>query len=114
MQNLGFVITELVEKNIKPGIYQIADDEALSTNEIIQMMTASMNKKPRIWHVPSSLIGFMAKVGDKIGLPLNSERLKKLTESYIVSNHKLKNALGIAKMPCSSSEGMKETFASFL
>jgi nucleoside-diphosphate-sugar epimerase len=114
IQNLGFVITELIEKNIKPGIYQMADDEALSTNELIQMMSASMNKKTHIWHVPSGLIGFMAKVGDKTGLPLNSERLKKLTESYVVSNQKLKTALGIARMPRSAGEGMKETFASFI
>jgi hypothetical protein len=36
----------------------------------------------------------VARVGDLLHLPLNSERLKKLTESYVVSNAKLLRALG--------------------
>jgi nucleoside-diphosphate-sugar epimerase len=60
----------------------------------------------------SKLIAFAAGVGDKLHLPLNSERLKKLTESYVVSNSKLKKALGIEKMPVSAEEGMRETLSS--
>jgi len=34
IENLCFVISEIVERNdIPSGIYQVADDEALSTNE---------------------------------------------------------------------------------
>ena len=47
-------------------------------------------------------------------MPLNSERLRKLTESYVVSNLKIKNALGIEKMPVSAEDGLKKTFESFL
>jgi hypothetical protein len=59
------------------------------------------------------LIILFAKIGDKFGLPFNNERLKKLTESYNVSNLKLKKALGISKMPYSAIEGMKRTLDSF-
>lgn len=113
IQNLLFVISEFIEKDIKPGIYQMADDETLSTIEIVRLMANSMNRKAHIWNISPKMINFIAKVGDKFGFPLNSERLKKLTESYIVSNQKLKMALNIDKMPCTATDGMKKTFISF-
>ena len=114
IQNLQFVIRELIEKDIEPGVYQIADDETLSTNDLIRLIADSLNKKTHIWNISPSMIILMAKTGDRLGLPLNNERLKKLTESYIVSNQKLKIFLGIKKMPYTASEGMKKTFTSFL
>ena len=95
------------------GTYQVADDEPLSTNELIKLIAASQNKKARIWQINSGLISFAAKVGNKLHLPLNSERLKKLTDSYVVSNSKLKKALGIEKMPVSAVEGMRRTLRGF-
>jgi hypothetical protein len=112
IQNLQFVIQELIEKDIQPGIYQIADVESLSTNEVIWLM--AVNQKAYIWNISPDVIKLMAKTGDKFRLPLNSERLRKLTESYIVSNEKLKKALGIEKMPFTAVEDMKKTFNSFL
>ena len=41
VDNLLFVVQQLIEKDIEPGIYQVADDEALSTNELIRLMAAS-------------------------------------------------------------------------
>lgn len=114
IQNLLFVIQELIEKDIEPGIYQIADDETLSTNDLILLMAASLNRRAHIWNISPNMIKLLARTGDKLRLPLNSERLKKLTESYVVSNLKLKKALGIEKMPYTAIEGMKKTFASFL
>jgi len=58
-------------------------------------MALSRNKRASIWNIPIELIKRIARVGDFMHLPLNSERLKKLTESYVVSNEKLKKALGI-------------------
>jgi hypothetical protein len=54
----------------------------------------------------------MAKIGDKLHLQLNSERLQKLTESYIVSNEKINKILG-KSLPVSSKEGILNTFQSF-
>jgi nucleoside-diphosphate-sugar epimerase len=113
VDNLLFVIQKLVEKNIEPGIYQLADDEALSTNELISLMAASQNKKARIWNIPAGLIESLASLGGILHLPLNKERLKKLTESYMVSNQKIKQALGIEKMPVTAEEGLVKTFQSF-
>ena len=112
IDNISFVIQQLIEKDIESGIYQIADDEALSTNELISLMALSQ-KKAKIWNIPSKKIQAIARLGDHLHLPLNSERLKKLTESYVVSNQKIKNALEIEKMPVSAKEGFKKTFESF-
>jgi len=113
IENLQYIIKQLVEKEIEPGIYNIADDEPLSTNTLIRMIGESQGKKARIWRINSRLITFAAKIGDKFSLPLNSDRLEKLTESYVVSNHKLKKALGIENMPVSSTLGMQKTLSSF-
>ena len=47
-------------------------------------------------------------------LPLNPERLRKLTENYISSNAKIKEALGIEKMPVDARTGLRKTLASFI
>ena len=113
IDNLLFVINELiVRKNISPGIYNVADDNPLSTNEIIKLIFKIKNKKPLIINVPKKIIYLIAKVGDKIKLPLNSERLKKLTQTYLVSNQKLIDSLG-KPLPIKSRDGMIKTFKSF-
>ena len=45
-------------------------------------------------------------------IPINSERLLKLTENYEVSNLKIKNAIN-KELPLSSSKGIKKTITSF-
>jgi nucleoside-diphosphate-sugar epimerase len=85
---------------------------ALSTNEIINMIAQSMGRKAYILNINKTFIKFLARVGDSLKLPLNSERLQKLTESYIVSNAKIKAALG-KPLPVSSKNGLMKTFKSF-
>lgn len=114
IDNLAFIIKQLIEKDFEQGIYQIADDEPLSTNRIIELISESKSKKARIWNINKNVIKTIAKLGDALHLPLNSERLKKLTESYVVSNEKLKKVLNIEKMPTSAEEGMKKTLASLM
>ena len=113
MDNLIFILNQIVIKDITPGIYNIADDESISTNRLIQLISESSGKKLQIWKLNKNIVKGIAKFGDILNLPLNSERLEKLTESYQVSNEKLKKALNINKMPVSSEEGMKKTLMSF-
>ena len=54
-----------------------------------------------------------ADLGTLLRLPLNTERLRKLTENYVVSNEKIKAALGIEKMPVRAAEGIMKTIRSF-
>ena len=112
--NLQFIIQHLVENDVVAGIYNVADDRSLSTNELIRLIAASQKKKPRIWKINPKAISFIASIGNYLHLPLNSERLRKLTESYVVSNIKIIKALGIEKMPITAEEGLKNTFESFL
>lgn len=114
IDNLCFVINELLIKNVPSGIYHIADDEAMSTNELIATMCEVMGKKPHIWKMNKGLMESCAGVGTLLHLPLNTERLRKLTENYVVSNVKIKDVLGIEKMPVSAKEGLIKTVRSFL
>ncbi|WP_016991090.1 NAD-dependent epimerase/dehydratase family protein [Flavobacterium sp. ACAM 123] len=113
IENLCFVIKELLDNTTIPsGIYNIADDEALSTNQLIALLGKSLEKKNRIWNIPSSLIKKIAKVGDTLRLPHNTERLQKLTENYVVSNTKIVAAMG-KDLPVRAQEGLLRTFESF-
>lgn len=111
--NLCFVINGLLTKDVPSGIYNMGDDEALSTNELIEEICKSLGKKARIWNLPKGLMTSVAKVGGWLHLPLNPERLRKLTENYISSNAKIKAALGVEKMPVDAREGLWVTLESF-
>ena len=109
VENLCFIIKELLKRNdIPSGIYNTADDEALSTNELVSLLSEALNKKPRLWKIPAGLIRSAATLGDKLKLPLNTERLGKLTENYVVSNAKIKTALK-KELPLSTREGVLRT-----
>ena len=113
IDNLSYVIAQLIEKDIISGIYNVGDDESLSTNELIRLMANTMGEPDRIWKWNKTSVEFIARIGTVLHLPLNSERLQKLTENYVVSNAKLKLALGIESMPVSASDGFLITIQSF-
>jgi len=113
IDNLLFIFRELIEReNIPSGIYNVADDESFSTNELISLIAQSQNKKTKLWKIPKGFIGLISTLGDKLHLPLNTDRLQKLTSSYVVSNAKIKMAIG-KPWPVSSREGLLRTFESF-
>ena len=113
IDNLSFVINGLLTKDVPSGIYNMGDDEALSTNELIEIICQSLGKKAHIWKLSKGFMTKMAKVCGKLHLPLDEERLRKLTENYISSNAKVKTALGIEKMPVAAREGLIKTLNSF-
>ena len=113
IENLIFIIEKLIYSEVPSGVYNIADDYPLSTNKLIELICVSSQKKPRIIKFNKEFIFFISKIGDLLKLPLNSNRLKKLTENYIVSNSKIKNSIGIEQLPITPEEGMKRTIESF-
>ena len=113
IDNLCFVIETMLAKQVASGIYHIGDDEALSTNELIEVICEALGRKAHIWHLPKGLMTRVAALGGVLRLPLNTERLGKLTESYVVSNAKIKKALGITQMPVSAKAGLIKTIKSF-
>jgi nucleoside-diphosphate-sugar epimerase len=113
IDNLSYVINGLITGDVASGIYNVCDDETISTNELIELISTSMGKKSRIWRFSKPIIEFVAKAGTLLHLPLTTERLQKLTESYVVSNVKIKKALGIAEMPVRANKGLIKTLNSF-
>ena len=113
IDNLCYVVEGLLTKDVPGGIYHMGDDESLSTNELIAIMCETMGKQPHIWKVGRGFMEGCARLGTLFYLPLNTERLRKLTENYVVSNAKIKMALGIDKMPVTAKEGLMKTIRSF-
>ena len=113
IDNLMFIIKELlVREDIPSGVFNVADDEPLSTNDVISILAESQNRKSKILKISQGLIHSLAKLGDILRLPLTTERLQKLTESYVVSNQKIKTAIG-KDLPVSAKDGLLKTFISF-
>jgi len=114
IDNLNYLIAEMIlHKETASGVYHFSDDDALSTNELILLINKTLGKKAKLWNISKKMIEKTAKMGDFLYLPLNSERLKKLTESYRVSNNKIKSELGINSLPLTVQEGLQRTVKSF-
>lgn len=105
--NLSFVIQELINRHdIEGGIYLIADDEPLSTPELINLFSNKKNS--------NKFLLFISMVFIKVGLGFeylinttsNFKMLRTLSENYLISNKKITRSLG-KPLPYSSSDGMR-------
>ena len=107
--NVCYVVNQLLQHKIESGIYNICDDEPVSTNRLIGLICECLGKKVRMWRIPPCIVRVCAKLGDIIHLPLNNERLQKLTENYVVDNSQIKKELGTDTMPINVVDGLKIT-----
>lgn len=112
VENLCFVIDRFLKNDYPSGVYNVADDIPLSTNEIMAIIYEANGYQNRLWETPKGMINFVANIGNILRLPLNTERLQKLTENYVVSNTKLIRTMGVS-LPVDAKEGMKKTIQSF-
>lgn len=113
VENLCFVISEILEQeNFMMGTYNVADATPLSTKQVVEILASSLGKQPKILNISPIAIKLMAKVGGILKLPLNSDRLGKLTENYVVSSQKLIEVLK-KPLPVDSKTGLKKTGDSF-
>ncbi len=78
VDNLCWVMLQLMQKDILSGIYQVADSGVFSTNELIQMMAASLGKPARLLKIPAGLLRAAARVGDRLRLPSPANACKNL------------------------------------
>lgn len=109
-------ITEVIENLLtrlpNSDVFNMADDYSISTNELIKVMALAIDEKPKLISINSTFIKWMASVGTLLRLPFNKERLQKLTESYEVSNKKMKTVLRI-DTPFDTKYGLTTTIQSF-
>ena len=113
VENLCFVIKELIEnKSIASGVYHVADDDTLSTKQLVTIIGDVIGKPAKVLNLPKTLVNLIAKTGDFAPLPVNTERVQKLTENYCVSNAKIKKAMG-KELPFTAEEGIVKTIQSF-
>lgn len=113
IENICFAVNGVLTKDVKSGIYNMGDDEALSTNELIEVICKALGKKAHIWRIPKGFMNGVARLGGMMHLPLTPERMCKLTENYISSNEKIKKALEIEAFPVDARTGLITTIKSF-
>lgn len=109
-ENLNYLIGEMLKnENLPSGIYNFADDKPLSVNQLLDSIWQCLDKPTRFRHLSPSVVHGIARVGDMFHLPFNSKRLQKLTDNLLVSNQKIKDALGIECLPYSPRKGLLRT-----
>lgn len=115
VDNLNFIIYKMLTNEcLESGVYNLSDDQSLSTNQLIEIISDTLGKKPKLWNIPLWIVKSVVKFGDLVPfIPLNSERLKKLTESYVISNEKIKQSLGIKQLPLTAERGLVMSIKSF-
>ena len=115
IDNFNFYIEQIIQKsnNLKNGIYHISDDESVATNEIIDIIKKVENIKLLNINFPKTMIRGLARIGDFVPIPLNTKKLKKLTNNLLIFNQKTKTALGIEKLPLTAEQGLEKTIRSF-
>lgn len=113
VENLCFTIRYILEERVAPGIYNVADSQPLSTNRLVELIAELTGIKSRIWKIPKALINTGAKLGNVLPLPIDEEKLQKLTHDYVVSNRKLIEVLG-CDLPVTAEQGMRYTLTSFI
>jgi nucleoside-diphosphate-sugar epimerase len=106
IENLAFTIHAMIQTEVPSGIYHVADEGFLSTQELFELITTAVGRKSRVWTLPKTMIQMLAAITG------NRSRLTKLTESLPVSNRKLLTTLN-CKLPVGIKEGLIKTIKSF-
>jgi len=113
VENLCFIIQEIIRNPLLPsGTYTVADPKTFSTNELVYMAGEALGKKVWFLKLPKKLVIFIAAVGDLLGLPLNKDRLEKLTENAVFDGAEIVKLLG-KPLPLEAQAGFEKTFKSF-
>lgn len=112
IDNLNFIISKILKGKIRSGIYNLADTDPISTNQLVEIISNELGIKKRIYSIPKNSVKLFSRFGDYIPIPLNTERLEKLTENYVVSNRKILIEL-MTDLPVNSIDGIIKTIRSF-
>ncbi len=81
-------------------VYIVTDNQAHSTRQIYEWISAALRRPVPAWTIPLSLLRVAARAGDMIGrlsgrrFMLDTDALEKLTESAWYSSEKISRELG--------------------
>lgn len=97
VEDIAHLVPLLIEKG---GIYNVCDDEQPSFRQLENVICTQLGKRLPL-SIPYWMAKCMAIVGDCLGkkAPINSLKLKKITESLTFSNEKVKRELGWKPTP---------------
>lgn len=113
VENLCFIIQEIIRNPLLPsGTYTVADPKTFSTNELVHMAGEALGKKVWFLKLPKKLVRLAAALGSIFGLPLNTDRLEKLTENAVFDGAEIVKLLG-KPLPLEAQAGFEKTFKSF-
>lgn len=109
VDNVCFVIDQILRGQLASGTYNVADDEPLSTNRVVEVLSGALGRPVLMWKIPRFVMQQAARLGGIARLPINPASLEKLTGNFVVSNVRLKTGLGIERLPVSAEEGLRLT-----
>jgi nucleoside-diphosphate-sugar epimerase len=106
IKNLNFIVHQTLEHEVDAGVYLVADDQLISTFDIIKSIAKGKKKTVLGFGLPSAFFNFLLRFSPyKIKLILN-----KVLGSLAVDNRKIKSALQISAMPYSTEAGIHATY----
>ena len=104
IENLNFVVQSIIDKEVKSGVYDLADKDPISTKELFQILGKKYKVRSRVIAVPKQLIKLGADIGTMLKLPFNNESLAKITEELIVDSRPIIEQIGEV-FPITTKEG---------
>ena len=107
VKNLCWTIHLGLKTQIESGVYFVADDQPVSTAQLLRYIGKGIGSEPRLFSIPAFIIKML------ISFPIRSiqHQANKVFGSLEVSNRKLLIALNIESMPFSTEQGFNETYS---
>jgi nucleoside-diphosphate-sugar epimerase len=112
IENLLFVIDELINAAYPSDVFCLSDTDCIKTNELVSWIYSQLGKQARIVRVPRFLMGTLAWIGDYLPIPVNTDTLKKVGSDYLVDSKKVRRVIG-KQFPVTAVDGMKKTLKTF-
>lgn len=112
--NLFFSINEIIENNvIKSGIYNISDNDPISTTDLIKIFSNYTNRKIFYLEIPLIFFDISLYISKTFNLNYFINYYNKMFKHNIVDNTYLLKSLN-KQLPYTVDEGFKETFKHFI
>jgi len=97
VDNLSLLFCQLIDQNYSSFTLNVANEDPIGTQELIELLATKLGKKASKVQIPEGFIQLAAKTGDLLPFfPFNSEKLRKITESFVVDTAEMKKLLGFS------------------